>query len=763
MPSPSTPVPSQGLSLDVKALVARDDAAASADLASSRLARLIGVGEPHLQFSIEWIAARQGRVRVHVGGDGLTRSDCEWALEPVATLGNRGAPEPPDAEMTVFAVDAEPDTSERRSGHVGFSSGGIDATTSADLPTPTYWSRGSIVAAEDFIAAVLSARARVRVIAIPASPVASADLRSALMAAPPRSVESVGEYVGEPIALRVLIAVPSSTLPVRLKAAIAQAAPHVRFRQLGSAADPGVLKVWESPRDLLQVLPISVAQALLLVPGVHSSSAVRGINVMSPPARVLPRRHQDTSGPKLSLGKSTSTVGQRSVTGLGVTDARRHTQIIGQTGSGKSTAMIAMALSAATTGHGLTFLDPHGNTIDRLLKLLPSTARERTLVVRLADTANPVRASMWSSTTSESVEQVVTDLCDLMRELFDPGSRGVVGPRFERWFALNAKANVALLGRSASFSTIAALAADRDSTVRLARAVKDTDPDTAAALMREYGHLEESSYGEIVSWAASKIERFSSVSALREMFGSGADALNFDTRVSRNDVVLVDLGMPQLGTAPARMAGTLLLQQLWRAITARGVVDEPNNTHFLFLDEAHQFQHGALPRMLAEGRKFGLAIAVAHQHARQLSADVRDALEANAGSLLAFRASAVEAGALATRLGGDLVRELPRLPAMSALASLNVDGAPSSPFTLTFAHPRLEVDAEEYAAEVSARSIRDLVDPYRNAGPITTSEALARLNARSKYARYSNSDFEEKTALLALLHAAPAESSESSA
>ena len=63
----------------------------------------------------------------------------------------------------------------------------------------------------------------------------------------------------------------------------------------------------------------------------------------------------------------------------------------------------------------------------------------------------------------------------------------------------------------------------------------------------------------------------------------------------------------------------------------------------MVVDEASLFQTNPVPRMLAEGRKFGISMVLCHQHTGQLTRDVCDALEANAANLTAFRLSPKDA------------------------------------------------------------------------------------------------------------------------
>src|SRR3989338_5015958 len=52
-------------------------------------------------------------------------------------------------------------------------------------------------------------------------------------------------------------------------------------------------------------------------------------------------------------------------------DRRRHTYIIGQTGTGKSVQLMHMAQQDILKGEGLCVIDPHGSDIDGLLEMIP--------------------------------------------------------------------------------------------------------------------------------------------------------------------------------------------------------------------------------------------------------------------------------------------------------------------------------------------------------------------------------------------------------
>src|SRR5437763_13439436 len=51
-------------------------------------------------------------------------------------------------------------------------------------------------------------------------------------------------------------------------------------------------------------------------------------------------------------------------------DRRRHVYIIGKPGTGKSKLLEMLARQDIAYGHGLCFIDPHGDTIEAILKFI---------------------------------------------------------------------------------------------------------------------------------------------------------------------------------------------------------------------------------------------------------------------------------------------------------------------------------------------------------------------------------------------------------
>ena len=536
----------------------------------------------------------------------------------------------------------------------------------------------------------------------------------------PLSNADMKEYIGTPVRARALLRLPAAP-SVRLRTVICATVPGSSFCRIGSMQQAENIEIWQNPQRDAQVLPDYAARILVMEPVLYKP--VIGIRTAEAEMKPLPASHKAAAGKKaVTIGKAVSLAGTQMKIAIGEEDLRRHYQIIGQTGTGKSTLLINLILDAVRQGHGLTFFDPHGNTIDRILRCVPPEYAKKIRVVRIGDAEHPVPLGIWDSGDVQKEERTISDLCELFSDIFDPKREGFVGPRYERWLSTFAKASIALLGRRASLESIAVLSQSQENMRKLYQAIRNDYPELAEIIRQEYGMDRSSDFNSLLGWLLCKFQRLTSVEQLRKTLGAGTNALDFSRTIDTDTVTLIDLASPVIGTHAARIVGTLVMMKLWNAVLER---KEREKTHLVVVDEAALFQTNPLPRMLAEGRKFGLSMVLCHQHTGQLTRDVRDALEANTANFSAFRLSAHDAAEAAIRFDDPSMRTgLTRLDAFRAVTSISAGGQQTAPFTLMVPKPSVRRDGEETAAQIERMSRMTLVEPYRNLQALTPAQIL---------------------------------------
>ena len=100
-------------------------------------------------------------------------------------------------------------------------------------------------------------------------------------------------------------------------------------------------------------------------------------------------------------------------------------------------------------------------------------------------------------------------------------------------------------------------------------------------------------------------------------------------------MLLVHLPKGLIGAETAQLLGCLVLTGLWQTAAERAGVSSKHRRPFgLYVDEVQDFASAPIPwdEMFAQGRKYGLALSVAHQNLEQLPKELREVILANARS-----------------------------------------------------------------------------------------------------------------------------------
>jgi hypothetical protein len=155
--------------------------------------------------------------------------------------------------------------------------------------------------------------------------------------------------------------------------------------------------------------------------------------------------------------------------------------------------------------------------------------------------------------------------------------------------------------------------------------------------------------------------------------------------MDRGQALVVNLSQGRIGSDSATLLGGLLVTALASAAFSRASIPEPDRRpFFIYVDEFQSFTTLAVANMLAELRKFGVGMILSHQYLRQLEPTVADAALGNAGTLISFRLSAVDAAVIAREFEPIFARQdFLTLPNHSFFVRLLVGGQPRPPFSAT--------------------------------------------------------------------------------
>jgi hypothetical protein len=200
----------------------------------------------------------------------------------------------------------------------------------------------------------------------------------------------------------------------------------------------------------------------------------------------------------------------------------------------------------------------------------------------------------------------------------------------------------------------------------------------------QYEGWSDGERSQAIAPVLNKLRAFLLRRRIRNMVGQAAPRFNFETALSRGQVVLVPLAKGLLGEGAAGLLGALVLAQLWQAALGRTRQSASGRPLVaVYVDEVQDYL--GLPTsvadMLAQGRGLGIGVTIAHQHLGQLPRSIQQAVLANAASRVVFRTGADDARVLARDLPPLNASDLQELDAFEVVARLATDTGIAPPAT----------------------------------------------------------------------------------
>ncbi len=390
---------------------------------------------------------------------------------------------------------------------------------------------------------------------------------------------------------------------------------------------------------------------------------------------------------------------------LSADDRFRHAYVVGQTGTGKSTLLLNMALDDIRAGDGVCVIDPHGDLVEGILARLPEDRVDDVVLIDPADPVAVVGVNLIEAETDLQANYLITEVSNLMQKLFDPQNSGIVGPR---WHSMVRQAILLLQSNDeikSSFLDVATVFSDRAVRDFLVRHSSD-DPLLAQYWQSEVPAAQRSNeWGEVVAWVNSKFEVFRTSKLLRGVIGQAESSVSFSDVIRDRKILLVNLSKGAMGSSNAELLGHVVVMKLWGTILERGRLPyEERTPFFVYIDEFQNITTDSLDTMLAEARKYGVGLTLANQFFDQLSETTRAALLGNVGTKLSFRLGPADAGAFAQWLGREVERtELTHLPNHQLVAALSPGGIPTDPVLLQSRPPAEPDFAVAEAARAQSR------------------------------------------------------------
>ena len=367
--------------------------------------------------------------------------------------------------------------------------------------------------------------------------------------------------------------------------------------------------------------------------------------------------------------------------GIKTDDRRRHVYVLGKSGTGKTTLLENMILEDIYAGHGVGFVDPHGDSSEKLLDYIPSHRVNDIVYFNPADVDNPVGFNILETVDETHKHLVAGGLMSVFKKIWED----LWSARME--YILN-NAILALLDYPGStLLGINRLLSDKEYRNKVIASIKD--PVVKAFWLKEFAGYQQKFAAEAVAPIQNKVGQFLSSSIIRNVVAQVKSTIDIRKIIDEGKIFIMNLAKGRIGEDTSRLLGGMLITKLQLSAMERVDIPEKDRLDFyLYVDEFQNFATGSFAEILSEARKYRLNLILAHQYIAQLDEKVQDGVFGNVGTHIVFRVGAADAAAFEEEFAPVFVPEdLVNLANHNIYLKLMIDGAASQPFSATTLPP----------------------------------------------------------------------------
>lgn len=371
---------------------------------------------------------------------------------------------------------------------------------------------------------------------------------------------------------------------------------------------------------------------------------------------------------------------------LSTNDRRRHTYMIGQTGTGKSNLLENLAFQDMMDGKGFAFIDPHGDSVEKLLGMVPKERVEDVIYFNPSDMESPIGLNLFEFENQDQRDFLIQETLAMLYRLYDPGHTGIIGPRYEHWFR-NAALTIMSDPNGSTFIDVPQVFNDPSFTDEKMKYV--TDRTVLDFWNKEMAQTSDANKSEILGWFVSKFGAFLSNEMMRNVIGQTKSGFNLRDIMDNKKILLVNLSKGRTGELNSQLLGMIFVMKFQAAAMGRADVPEDEREDFaLYVDEFQNFATDSFESILSEARKYRLNLMLANQFMTQLTDKIREAIIGNIGTIISGRIGITDAEMLQKKFSPTFdAEDLTKLPNYQTIASVMINGVPSAAFSMSLLPP----------------------------------------------------------------------------
>lgn len=392
--------------------------------------------------------------------------------------------------------------------------------------------------------------------------------------------------------------------------------------------------------------------------------------------------------------------------GIKVDDRRRHLYVVGKTGMGKTEMIVNMAIQDIQEGHGVGFIDPHGEAAEKLLDFIPSNRVNDVIYFNPADIDYPIAFNVMEKVDPGHRHLVAAGLMGVFKKIWPD----VWSARME--YILNNCVLALLEYPGSTLLGINRMLADADYRKKIVDRVQD--PVVKSFWVQEFSRYTQRYETEATAAIQNKIGQFVSNPLIRNIIGQVKTLVDMRKAMDDQKILIANISKGRIGEDNSRLLGALVITKLQLAAMSRvDIPEEERKDFYLYVDEFQNFATASFINILSEARKYRLNLTLANQYLGQLeemtagggkSTQVLDAVFGNVGTIVLFRVGAEDAEFLEKEFMPEFeAADLVNLGKYNIYLKLMVDGIAERPFSAQTLYPArpLEVSNKDKIIKVS--------------------------------------------------------------
>ena len=404
-------------------------------------------------------------------------------------------------------------------------------------------------------------------------------------------------------------------------------------------------------------------------------------------------------------------------------DRFRHIYILGQTGTGKSTIMLTQAIDDMDNGRGFTFIDPHGEAVEFLLRHFPKERIDDLIYFDLWNTAYPIGLNPLEVSPDDSDEKdvVTNDLVEMFIQMY---GHEIFGPRIQDYFR---NACLLLMDQPEGGTIVDIMRLFTDEAFAEAKIRNLKDPVVAAWWNKTYKNMGDREKAEIIPFIQAKFWPFTTGVYVRNIIGQSKSAFKMYDAMQQKKIILMNLAKGISGEETSKLIGKIIAMQVKLSALKRAKIEEKDRVpHYLYVDEFQNYVSQSFESIMSEARKYRLGLVVAHQYTDQLKQgglwgelDLSKTIFGNIGNMFVYKVGAPDAEFLAKEFEPEFSQtDLTSTEAFMGACKISINNQQTRPFSfkakipyvLEAKNPPEKVQIIKQISSLKRGTKRELVD-----------------------------------------------------